>query len=230
MPGSRRLAAAATAFALASAVLVPSAPADAATHCTAWGAMPKRVALHKSRTELTIVLRGTAGCHDQRTDNGATATLVAPAGKREDMRFRHFGSTQSVAMYVNLVHAGKYVLKNGNVQVYDQRYERVAWSWRTTAVVVKRAAHVFGPQASGGVVSGRAMRYTKYGWSGYQGKRVFVQRRPVGSQSWHTLGSVLAPRKGFVRYRTATSSRYQYRMYLTATSAVWGASTPAVRG
>src|SRR6185312_738835 len=98
--------------------------------------------------------------------------------------------------YVNLAPTGRYVLRNGNVQVYDQRYERVDWSWRTTAVVVKRSAHIFRPRASAGVVSGRAMRYTKYGWSGYGGKRVFVQRRPVGSRSWHTLGSVRVPGKG----------------------------------
>jgi hypothetical protein len=192
--------------------------------------MPKRIALHNSRSELTIVLRGTAGCYHQRTDNGAHASFVDPTGSREDMVFRHFGSTQSVTMYVNLTPTGRYVLRNGNVQVYDQRYERVAWSWRTTAVVVKRAAHIFRPRASAGVVAGRAMRYTKYGWSGYRGKRVFVQRRPVGSRSWHTLGSVRAAGKGFVRFRTATSSRYEYRMYLTAASAVWGATTPAVRG
>ena len=192
--------------------------------------MPKRVALHSSRTDLTIVLRGTAGCHNQRTDNGATATFVDPTGSREDMRFRHFGSTQSVAMYVNLVRSGRYVLRDGNVQVYDHSYERVAWSWNPTAVIVKRAAHIFRPSASGGVVSGRAMRYTKYGWSGYQGKRVFVQRRPVGTSAWHALGSVRAARKGIVRFRTPTSSRYQYRMYLTATSAVWGAASAAVRG
>jgi hypothetical protein len=230
MPVSRRLAAAATAFGLASAVLVPSAPAGAATHCTAWGAMPRRVALHASRTDLTIVLRGTAGCYHQRTDNGARARFVDPSGSREDMLFRHFGSTQSVAMYANLAHSGRYVLRHGNVQVYNHSYERVAWSWRTTAVVVKRAAHIFRPRASGGVVSGRAMRYTKYGWAGYRGKRVFVQRRPVGTRAWHSLGSVRAAHKGIVRFATPTTSRYQYRMYVTPTSAVWGAASTAVRG
>jgi hypothetical protein len=230
MPVSRRLAAAITAFGVASAVLVPSAPAGATTRCTAWGAMPTRVALHSSRTDLTIVLRGSAGCYHQRTDNGARARFVDPTGSREDMLFRHFGSTQSVTVYVNIARPGRYVLRDGNVQVYDHSYERVAWSWRRTAVVVKRAAHIFRPRAGGGIVSGRTMRYTKYGWSGYRGKRVFVQRRPVGTSTWHALGSVLAARKGYVRFATATSSRFQYRMYVTATSAVWGASSAAVRG
>jgi hypothetical protein len=230
MPLSRRLAAAVAALGVACVVLVPSAPAGAATHCTAWGAMPKRVALHASRTDLKIVLRGTAGCYNQRTDNGARANFVDPTGSREDMLFRHFGSTQSVAMYANLAHSGRYVLRNGTVQVYNHRYERVAWSWRTTAVVVKRAAHIFRPRASGGVVSGRAMRFTKYGWSGYRNKRVFVQRRLVGTRSWHALGSIRAARQGIVRFATPTSARYQYRMYVTATPAVWGAASAAVRG
>ena len=43
--------------------------------------MPARVALHQDRTVVTIMLRGSAGCHNQRTDNGATASLVYPSGR-----------------------------------------------------------------------------------------------------------------------------------------------------
>ena len=144
------------------------------------------------------------------------------------MRWRHFGGTQKVTMYVNIVRSGSYVLRNGNVQVYDHRYERVAWSWHRTTMVVKRAAHVFRPSASGGVVSGRSMRYGKYGWTGSR-QRVWVQRKPVGGSSWHTLGSAVPSRKGVVSFRTATSSGYLYRMLAHATNTVWGTSV-TVRG
>ena len=234
MPGfvrpKARIVAGIAAIGIAGAVLAPAAPAAAAAHCTGWGAMPAHVALHNNRTVVRLTLTGSSGCHNQRTDNGATATLTEPNNKREDMRWRHFGGVQSVTMYINLVHSGRYELRNGNVQVYDQRYERVAWSWHRTIMIVKRAAHISNAAASGGVVSGRAFVYTKYGWSGYRGKRVYVQRRPVGSSSWRTFGSTRAAARGVVRYGTATSARYLYRMVLNATPAVWNARSAQVRG
>ncbi len=230
MPKSVRFFAAVTALGLAGALLAPAAPAVAAAHCTAWGSMPAHVALHRNRTVVRITLTGSSACHGQRTDNGATAALVEPTGRREDMRWRHFGAAQSVIMYINLVHSGGYQLRNGNVQVYDQQYERVPWSWNRTSMIVKRAAHFSDVAASGGVVSGRAFVYTKYGWSGYRGKRVYVQRRSAGSSNWHTLGSTRAAAHGVVRYRAATSSRYVYRMVLNATRAVWNARSAQVRG
>ena len=230
MPSSTRLVASIAALGAAGAMALPALPAAAATHCTAWGAMPAHVALHRDRTVVRLTLRGSSGCHNQRTDNGATATMVDPTGQREDMRWRHFGGVQSMTMYVNLAHSGRYQLRNGNVQVYDRSYERVPWSWNRTSMVVKRAAHFSNVAASGGVVSGRAFVYTKYGWSGYRGKRVYVLRRAAGSPSWHTLGSTRAAVHGVVRYRTVTSSRYVYRMVLNATPSVWNARSAQVRG
>jgi hypothetical protein len=230
MPRCSRFVAGLAALGAAAALLLPAAPAAAATHCTGWGALPVRVALHQNRTVVRITLTGSTGCHDQRTDNGATATMVDPTGRREDMRWRHFGGVQSMTMYVNLVHSGSYRLRNGNVQVYDRRYERVPWSWHRTSMIVKRAAHFSNVAASGGVVSGRAFVFTKYGWSGYRGKRVYVLRRAVGSPTWHTLGSTRAAAHGVVRYRTATSSGYVYRLVLNATPSVWNARSAQVRG
>lgn len=227
---SFRLTAAAAALAVAGATLTPAAPAVAATHCTAWGAMPRRVALHHNKTVVTITLRGSAGCYNQRTDNGATATLVRPSGAGDSMRWRHFGSTQQVIMYVNLVRSGTFRLKHGNVQVYDHSYRQVPWSWVRTTMVVKRAAHISDPAASGGVVSGRARHFTMYGWRDYTGTRVFVQRRPVGTSRWTTLGSVYAGKHGDVAYATRTSARYQYRLSLRASTKVWGARSAIVRG
>ena len=146
------------------------------------------------------------------------------------MRWRHFGSTQSVILYVNLVRPGTFELKNGDVQVYDHSYRRVPSSWVRTTMVVKRAAHVFGPAAAGGVVSGRAKQFTEYGWQGYGGKRVFVQRRAVGGSRWTTLGSVRAGTHGGVGYRTRTSPRFEYRLLLRGTTTVWGARSRIVRG
>ncbi|HEY8301886.1 MAG TPA: hypothetical protein VIG48_08305 [Jatrophihabitans sp.] len=225
-----RLLAAAAALAVAGATLTPVAPAVAGTHCTARGAMPRRVALHQDKTVVTITLRGSAGCHNQRTDNGATATLVRPSGAGDSMRWRHFGSTQSVIMYVNLVRPGTFDLKNGDVQVYDHSYRQVPWSWVRTTMVVKRAAHISHPAASGGVVSGRAKQFTKYGWQGYAGKRVFVQRRAVGTSGWTTLGSVFAGKYGGVGYATRTSARYEFRLVLRASDTVWNARSTIVRG
>ena len=230
MPSYPRIVAGIAAVGAAGALLLPAAPAAAATHCTAWGAMPARVALHQNSTVVRITLTGSSGCHNQRTDNGATATLFDATGKQEAMRWRRFGGVQSVVMYVDLVHSGRYELRDGNVQVYDQRYERVPWSWNDTSMIVKRAAHFSNVAASSGVVSGRAFVFTKYGWSGYRGKRVYVQRRAAGSSTWHTLGSVRAAAHGVVRYRTVTSSRYVYRLVLNATPAVWNARSAQVRG
>lgn len=230
MPSSTRFVAAIAALGAAGTLLLPADPAAAATQCTAWGAMPAHVALHQNRTLVRITLEGSSGCHNQRTDNGATATLVDPTGRREDMLWRHFGGVQTLTMYVNLVHSGSYGLRDGNVQVYDQRYERVPWSWNRTSMIVKRAAHFSDVVASGGIVSGRAFVFTKYGWSGYRGKRVYVLRRAVGSSSWRTLGSTLAGAHGIVGYRTATSSGYVYRMVLNATPSVWNARSAQVRG
>jgi hypothetical protein len=227
---SRASAVAAAAVAIASAALVLSAPAGAATHCTAWGAMPARLALHTDRTVVKIVLRGSSGCHDQRTDNGASAALYYPAGSHEDMRWRHFGGTQAVTLYVNIVRSGTFTLSHGNVQVYDRRYERVPYSWTTTRMAVKRAARIVHVSASGGVVAGRAIAFTKYGWTGYHGKRVYVQRRPAGSGRWHTLGSVQPAGNGRFRFYTPTTSRYVHRMYLTASANVWNARSVQVRG
>ena len=225
-----RLTAATAALATAGALLMPVAPADAAVHCTARGAMPRRVALHQAKTVVTIPLRGSAGCHDQRTDNGATATLVRPSGAGDAMRWRHFGGTQSVVMYVNIVRSGAFHLEDGNVQVYDSSYRRVPSSWMRTTMVVKRAAHIFHPAANDGVVSGRAKHFTMYGWQGYAGKRVLVQRRPVGGSRWTTLGAVRAGRHGGVGYRTPTSPRFDYRLLLRAGDKVWGARSRIVRG
>jgi hypothetical protein len=226
---SARITAAAAATAVAAA-LVPTAPAAAATHCTAWGALPHHVALHRNKTVVKIVLRGSAGCDDQRTDNGATATLQRPSGAGDALRWRHFGAVQGVTMYVNVVRSGTFRLKSGDVQVYNQRYQRVPWTWRPTAMVVKRAAHIAHVSAAGGVVSGRAKHFTMYGWQSYAHKRMFVQRRTVGSSAWHTIGSRLADNRGWVHYRTPTSARDDYRLTLRGTDEIWNARSRAVRG
>lgn len=225
-----RITAGAAALAVGAATLLPAAPAAAATHCTAYGAMPHRVALRQDKTVVKIVLRGSSGCHDERTDNGATATLVRPSGAGDSMRWRRFGSTQSVTMYVNIVRSGTFRLKHGNVQVYDRSYRQVPWTWVRTSMIVKRAAHIFHPTASGGLVTARAKHFTTYGWQGYGHKRVFVQRRAIGATDWHTLGSVYADGRGRVRYATRTSPHYRYRLTLRATAKVWNARSKAVRG
>lgn len=225
-----RLTAGVAAVAVATATLLPAGPAAAATHCTARGAMPHRVALRQDKTVVKIVLRGSSGCHDQRTDNGATATLVRPSGAGDSMRWRRFGSAQGVTMYVNIVRSGTFRLERGDVQVYNHSYRQVPWSWVRTSMVVKRAAHIFHPAASGGLVTARAKRFSTYGWEGYSGKRVFVQRRAIGTASWHTLGSVHADEHGRVRYATATTPRYRYRLTLRASDRVWNARSRSVRG
>jgi hypothetical protein len=227
---SVRLTAVAAAAAVTAATLLTAAPAAATTRCTAHGAMPRRVALHQNKTVIRIVLRGSAGCHDQRTDNGATARLVRPSGAADAMRWRHFGSVQGVTMYVNIVRSGTFRLKGGNVQVYNHRYQRVPWSWTPTTMVVKRDAHISHVSAADGAVSGRAKRYTMYGWQSYARKRVFVQRRAAGSAGWHTIGSAYANKQGRVHYATATSSRYDFRLTVRATDEIWGARSRAVRG
>jgi hypothetical protein len=133
-------------------------------------------------------------------------------------------------MYVNIVRSGTFRLKGGNVQVYNQRYRRVPWSWTPTTMVVKRAAHISHVSAAGGVVSGRAKHYTMYGWQSYARKRVFVQRRAVGSSGWHTVGSVYASKQGWVHYATSTSSRYDFRLVVRASDKIWDAHSRAVRG
>jgi hypothetical protein len=219
--------------ALVAAVAIAAVPlpfANATANCTAWGALPARVALHTDKTVVKIVLRGTSGCRNRRTDNGASASLVYPAGSREDQRWRHFGDTQAVTLYVNIVKSGRFELRRGNVQLYDDRYERVPWSWRATSMVVKRGARIVHVSAQDGVVAGRALVYTKYGWAGYSAVPVYVQRRAVNAAGWHTLGSVRPGRNGRVAYRTATSARYVYRMITHATATAWNAASVSVRG
>ena len=230
---SRRLTAGLVTAAAAIAVLVPSVPAAATADCTARGSLPARVSLRGDRTVVTSVLVGTSGCHGRPTDNGASAYLYEPGGTRnsaEFLRWRHFGSSQTVTLYINLARIGKYVLRDGNVQLYDQTYRRVSWAWQVTTMWVKRAARIIHVSAAGGVVAGRAQSYTEYGWTGYHRKLVYVQRRPVGSSTWHTLGSVRPAANGVVRYRTATSGRYVYRLFLYASTTVWNTQSASVRG
>lgn len=213
-----------------AATLAPAPPAAAATRCTAWGAMPARVALHSEKTVVKIVLRGTSGCRNQRTDNGASAWLVYPSGSREDQRWRHFGAAQSVALYVNIVKSGRFDLRHGDVQVYNAKYERVSWSWRATTMVVRRAARIVHLSVGGGIVAGRALVYTKYGWAGHSDVPVVVQRRRVNSSTWRTLGSMRPAAGGRFRFATATSSRFVYRVIQRATTNAWNANSVQVRG
>lgn len=225
-----RFLAGVAALAVGAVTLLPGAPAEAATRCIAHGAMPHRVALHQNKTVVKIVLRGSSGCHDQRTDNGATATLVRPSGAGDPMRWRHFGSTQGVTMYVNIVRSGTFRLEHGDVQVYNHSYRRVPSSWVRTSMVVKRAAHLSHVSASGGVVNGRAKHFTTYGWQSYAHKKIFVQRRPVAASDWHTIAARDSGRRGWVHVPVPTSSQYDYRLTLRATDKVWNARSNAVRG
>src|SRR5690349_13073904 len=150
---TRRLAAGLATAAAATAVLVPSVPAVATADCTAHGSLPARVSLHGDRTVVTSVLVGTSGCHGRRTDNGASGYLWEPGGDRnnaEFLRWRHFGSSQYVTLYINLARVGKYTLRDGDVELYNQSYRRVSWAWQPTTMVVRRAARVIHVSAGGG--------------------------------------------------------------------------------
>lgn len=226
----RRVATAVALAGAAAAVFVAPAPAAAAPECTAHGTLPAKVSLHGDHVVIHSVLHGSAGCRGQRTDNGASATLHRPHDTNEDLRWRKFGKAQQIDLYINLDHAGKYVLDAGDVQVYGWDYRQVNYRWRTTTMIVKHAGRFQHTRAAGGVVSGRAQHYGKFGWAGTRGATVHLQRRVVGTSTWHTVGSEHAGSGGSVRFSTPTNVHHQYRLAFAKTTTVWGAHSHPVTG
>jgi hypothetical protein len=233
MRASRRIASTLATLATVAAIAVPSVPAAAAAssgHCTAYGSLPKHLSMHSDHVAVRVVLRGSAACHGERADNGATAYLHRPGSPKEELRWRKFGSSQRVVLYVNLDRAGTYSLNAGDVQVFDSTYRHVASSWRPTTMIVKHAARITGASASASTVSGRVQAYSKFGWTADRGVTVSVQRRAAGSSTWHMLGSTRADAQGRISFRTATSANHLYRLTTRSTASVWSARSKAVRG
>ena len=77
---------------------------------------------------------------------------------------------------------------------------------------------------------GRAERYSKFGWPGYAGVQVQLQRRAVGSSGWHTLETARAGNGGRVSFATRTDANHRYRLTFGKTSSVWGATSKHLRG
>jgi hypothetical protein len=229
MRAIRWIASAAAVLGAAALVAAPSASA-ASAHCTAYGALPAHVSMHSDRVVVHVVLRGSSACHGEMTDNGASAYLHRPGHPKEALRWRKFGSSQRVELYINLDHTGRYAVNSGDVQVYDNRYEQVDSSWRTTAMIVKHGARITHASAGGSTVTGWVQDYSKFGWAAYAHAKVYVQRRAVGSSTWHALGSTHADAQGRVSFHTVTSSNSVYRLSVHRTSSIWGAGSTGVQG
>jgi hypothetical protein len=213
-----------------AAAVVPPAAQAAAPRCAAHGSLPARVSLHRDHVVIHSVLRGSSGCHGQRTDNGASAMLHRPGSPDENLRWRRFGSTQKIDLYINLDRTGTYRITAGDVQLYNHRYRRVAYRWRNTAMIVKHAGRFTHVAAGTSSVGGRAEHYSKFGWTGYGGVAVHLQRRAVGSSEWRTLRTARADSSGRVSFATDTDASHRYRLSFGSTSAVWGATSKRVRG
>jgi hypothetical protein len=227
----RRIASVAAALGTLAALTVPAVSAAAAsTHCTAYGALPARVAQRADHVVVHVVLRGSSACHGEMTDNGASADLHHPGNPTEQLRWRKFGSSQTVDLYINLDNVGRYVLKSGDVQVYDRQYRQVGFTWRTTTMTVKHAARITHVSAGGSTVSARVQHYSKFGWQAYANRAVYVQRRVIGATTWRSLGSAHADSTGRVSFHVSTTSNHEYRLAIHQAPSVWGTASKSVRG
>jgi hypothetical protein len=223
---ARRWIAALIASALVVSPIASAAPSSAASAtCIAHGSLPAHVSL-RAATVVRSVLRGSSGCYHQRTDNGATAKLHRPGEPHEPLRWRRFGATQKVKLYVNIDAPGRYRLTSGDVQVYRHDYRRVDSDWRDTSMIVKRDSRFVATRGGGGTVSGRAERYTKFGWRGYRDSTVALQRG--GRQHWHTVATRRADAHGRVHFSAGRGARY--RLSFSKSARVWGARSGTVRG
>jgi hypothetical protein len=219
-----------TIAAIAGAAAI-AAPAEAAApQCTAYGSLPARVSLHRDHVVIHSVLRGSSDCHGQRTDNGASAMLHLPGNPDENLRWRRFGSLQKIDLYINLDRTGTYRITAGDVQLYNHRYRQVHYRWRNTTMIVKHAGRFTHVAAGASTVSGRAEHYSKFGWTGFGGVAVHLQRRAVASSEWRTLGTARADSSGRVWFATGTDASHRYRLSFGKTSSVWGATSKRVRG
>jgi hypothetical protein len=230
MRAVRWIAIVAATFGAVAALAPPAGAADSSPHCTAYGSLPARVSMHRDQVVVHTVLRGSAACHGAMTDNGASAYLHRPGHPDEKLRWRKFGSSLRVDLYINLDRAGRYTLNSGDVQVYDDKYRHVPSSWRSTTMIVKHAARFIHLTTGGSAVSGRVQQYSKFGWTDYSGAQVYVQRRVAGSSQWRTLGSTHADAQGRVAFSTATSANHFYRLSVHQASSVWGAQSKGERG
>ena len=227
MPATRWIAGAA-ALALGAVVVAGPTPpaAAAATTCVAHASLPARVTLDHDAVVVRTELRGSSACHHQRTDNGATANLHRPGEQREQLRWSSFDTTQRVKLYVNIDHTGRYRIGSGDVQVYKHDYEQVDYRWRPTSTIVKHGGRFVHTTAHAGTVSGRAERYTKFGWRGYDDAVVHLQTRRHGA--WRSVAHRRADSRGQVAF--AVHGARPYRLSFTKSPRVWGARSGTVAG
>jgi hypothetical protein len=62
-----------------------------------------------------------------------------------------------------------------------------------------------------------------------KGTKVLLQRRARTDQSWKTLKTVRAGKKGAVRVSTKTSKRYFYRLNVSGTKHTWSGTSKVIR-
>lgn len=186
--------------------------------CTAWAAVPARVAL-TAHTVVRPQLVGTAGCRTGGPDAGATATLRGPGRQPNPERWDHFGSREQVDLYRGLDRPGTYTFTGGDVQVYDAGEVRVASTWRTTSFVVKYGSHFTKVTDSHGTTKATLTRDTADGAKRSAHTTVTLQRRT--SDGWKTVAHKRTSRTGSVGF--THSKRGDYRLATASTGSTFGA-------
>ena len=230
MRATRWIASATAVLGATAAVAVPPAASAASTTCAAYAAVPAHVSMHKDHVVVHAVLRGSAACHNQMTDNGATATLHRPGQPDETLRWHQFGGSQTIGLRINLDHTGRYTISSGEVQLYDNSYRKVPYTWRSTVMTVKHATRISSVSAGGSAVTARVKHFTKFGWTASSDVKVVVQRRAVGSSTWHRIGATHTDSNGNAYFATPTSSSHAYRMITRTTPSLSRGQSKSVRG
>lgn len=227
------IASATTMLGVAAGLVAPTAAAAAAAAavpCAAYTAVPAAVSMHRDHVVVHAVLRGSAACYGQMSDNGATATLHRPGQPDENLRWRKFGGSETIGLRINLDHTGRYTITGGDVQVYGNDYRQVPYTWRSTVMTVKHAARIGRIAVAGSAVTGKVKHYTTFGWTNSSGVEVIVQRRAVGSSTWRRIGSTRTDASGRASFATPTSASHAYRMITPATPSLSPGRSKSVRG